>query len=155
MRAMKYILMSLFVLSTKSWAVDVNGHVVYKMPSGELVNREVVLDVPPRGQGKVIWKTSSHQLESEHFRTRHVNGRVIFEVLFKNPPGAPANTMMALTGTYQRGSNGVIYYGDIYASKPRPNGGSPADPDKALDDLTAQDRWKYSAGFMFTTLDHQ
>lgn len=150
---------SLFI-SSASFAVEVPGKVFYKMPAGELVQREVSLDVPARGQGKVILKSAHHSLESHAFKTKKVNGRTIFSVLFLNPPGAPANTAMVLTGTYLRGSNYVAYYGDVY-SKPftEETQQTQIQGERLLDEVLnlhdiaqaeqGEESWKFSGGFKF------
>ena len=113
--ALNGLVLGSFFISMAAQAVEVPGKVIYKMPAGELVRRDVALDVPPRGEGKVIWKTAHHTLESHAFKTKKHLGRTIFSVVFLNVPGAPKNTAMALVGTYLRGTNEVIYYGDIYS----------------------------------------
>ncbi|MCX6124120.1 MAG: hypothetical protein NTV34_05140 [Proteobacteria bacterium] len=148
-----WILAAAVFTSASSFAVDVAGHFVYKMPSGELVIRNATLDVPPRGQGKVVLKYSSGSIDSDKFRHRTVNNRVIFEVLFLNPPGAPANTAMAMTGSYFRGSNGVLYFGDAYV-KSHVGGltDSLINEFEAFDFTAEGSNWSHSAGFEFDTI---
>jgi hypothetical protein len=142
----------LFVATaTAAHAVEVPGKVIYKMPSNELVTRDVSLDVPPRGQGKVIWKSAHSTMESHAFKTKKMNGRTIFSVLFLNPPGAPDHTAMLISGSYLRGTNEVIYYGDIYSKHFTEGHG---DFDGLLNDAEAtmdQDgsEWSYAGGFKF------
>lgn len=141
--------------ATSVHAVEVPGKVIYKMPSGELVRRDVSLDVPPRGQGKVIWKTANYRVESHAFKTKKHLGRTIFSVLFLNVPGAPEGTAMALVGSYLRGSNEVIYYGDVYGKHVTPE--MTANPEATLDELTSKSNfdhgdetdWHYAGGFKF------
>ena len=148
-----WILVAAVFTSATSFAVDVAGHFVYKMPSGELVIRNATLDVPPRGQGKVILKYSSGSIDSDKFRHRTVNNRVIFEVLFLNPPGAPENTAMAMTGSYLRGSNGVIYFGDVYGKSHTAGLTDSLINEFEAGDFTAEGSdWKHSAGFEFNTI---
>lgn len=161
-------------LSSKSFAVEVPGKVFYKMPAGDLVSRAVKLDVPPRGEGKVIFKSEHHELESHAFKTKKAHGRTVFSVLFLNPPGAPANTAMVLTGSYMRGSNYVAYYGDVY-SKTISEGMQQLQQEgqqsqragqKLLDEVLnlnfarnaeqGDDDWKFSGGFKFgKKISHQ
>ncbi len=149
---------SLF-LGSVARAAEVPGKVFYKMPSGELVQREVKLDVPPRGQGKVIFKSAHHSLESHAFKTKKTHGRTIFSVLFLDPPGAPEHTAMVLTGTYLRGTNYVAYYGDIY-SKTYEGDRQSLLGEQMLDEVLSShdqddanqdgDDWKFSGGFKFS-----
>ena len=81
-------------------------------------------------------------------------------MLFLNPPGAPANTAMVLTGTYLRGSNYVAYYGDVY-SKPftEETLQTQIQGERLLDELLnlhdvaqaeqGEESWKFSGGFKF------
>jgi|LakMenEpi03Aug12_release.lakeMendotaPanAssembly.Ray.scaffolds.fasta_scaffold471407_2 hypothetical protein len=141
--------------ATSALAVEVPGKVIYKMPSGELVRRDVTLDVPPRGQGKVVWKTANYQVESHAFKTKKHLGRTIFSVLFLNVPGAPAGTAMALVGSYLRGSNEVIYYGDVYGKHVEAD--TTTNPEAMLDELLTNTNldhdgekdWHYAGGFKF------
>jgi hypothetical protein len=138
-------------MASVATAVEVPGKVIYKMPSRELVTRDVSLDVPPMGQGKVIWKSANSQMESHAFKTTKKNGRITFSVLFLDPPGAPANTAMVITGAYLRGTNQVIYYGDVY-SKQYEGGHDDAkalldDAEKGLNDDGSG--WTYAGGFKF------
>jgi hypothetical protein len=88
--------------------------VKYVMPSGELVSREVSLQVPARGQGEIVLKGGEQQVATTKFRTKKAHGRTIFAVAFDNPPGAPEGSTAVFTGTYMRGTNQAIYYGDVY-----------------------------------------
>lgn len=128
--------------------VEAPGQVFYKMPTGEIVSRETTLVVPLKGQGDVSLKTATRALKATKFWTTHLSGRTIFNVAFENPPGAPANTFVVFSGSYLRGSNVAVYYGDIYQRNS--NGGKPID-------LSTLDQWSseqpkdltYSGGFFF------
>ncbi len=144
--------------ATSVSAVEVPGKVIYKMPSGELVRRDVSLDVPPRGQGKVVWKTANYRVESHAFKTKKHLGRTIFSVLFLNVPGAPEGTAMALVGSYLRGSNEVIYYGDVYGKHISNQSEAEQNPEGLLDELLKSHEtldhgdekdWHYAGGFKF------
>ena len=139
------------------FAVEVPGKVIYKMPSGELVRRDVTLDVPARGQGKVIWKTANYRVESHAFKTKKHLGRTIFSVLFLDVPGAPEGTAMALVGSYLRGTNEVIYYGDVYGKRVEDPSEVSQNPEDILDKLLDTNSggeggdkdWHYAGGFKF------
>lgn len=116
LRRMLMVLASVAALSSTALAESVTapGHVVYKMPSGELVTRNVSLEVPARGEGDVFLIAGDQKVKAEAFKSMTLNGRTIFAVLFLNPPGAPTGTADIYLGTYMRGTNEAIYYGDIY-----------------------------------------
>lgn len=107
---------SLFALSTSGFAqtVTADGHVVYKMPEGELVTRDVALEVPMRGEGDVFLLGGGQRVKAAGFKAKEENGRMIFAIAFVDPPGAPAGTIGVFHGTVLHGTNQVIYYGDIY-----------------------------------------
>lgn len=133
-------------------SVEVGGRFIYKMPAGELVLRDATLDVPPRGQGKVVLKYSLGSIESDKFRHKTVNNRTVFQVLFMNPPGAPANSAMVLSGTYMRGTNGVIYFGDVYG-KVLSDDSDHLKTLQAFDALAAHhEGWNHAGGFEFNNL---
>jgi hypothetical protein len=115
-------------------SVTAPGKVFY-VKDGAIVQREASLEVPSRGQGQVILKTASIDLVASSFSSRKENGRTIFYVLFKDVPMAPAGTEMAFKGTYVRGSNLAVYYGDIFKRGP-----GNSDPHSG---------WEYSGGFRF------
>jgi len=96
-------------------SVEAPGKVFYKKPSGEIVQREMTLVVPSRGEGQVVLKWDSGSLAANSFSSRQENGRTIFYVLFQNVPFAPAGTEMAFKGTYSRGTNMALYYGDLFS----------------------------------------
>lgn len=98
-------------------SAEVPGQLFYKMPAGNIVTRNVSLVVPVRGEGDVILKSEHHQITAHHFEHKEVHGRKIFKAMFMNPPGAPEGTCLVLTGTYLRGDNLVLYYGDMYQSQ--------------------------------------
>ncbi len=142
-----------------AYSVEVKGAVTYKMPQGELVSRNVSLDVPPMGQGKVKWISNGKVSESHSFKTKKFNNRVVFEVLFLNPEGAPPNTAMAISGSYLRGTNGVIYYGDVYGRSINEDGNfddsiESFNVSDASFEMDANRKWMHAGGFMFTTLPY-
>jgi hypothetical protein len=144
-----------FTFSSIASAAEVAGKIVFKNKSGKLTTVDAKIDVPPRGEGKVVLTAGGFRAESDKFRTRKENGRVIFEVVFSSFAALESNRDIAMTGSYQRGSNGVIYYGDVYANQH--NGFDSLSLNEwlsELDDLTANHsgNWNYAAGFMFTTL---
>ena len=94
--------------------VQAPGDVFYKMQNGEIVRSELTLEVPMKGQGDILLKTNTTDFKATKFWTEHKSGRTIFYMTFDNPPGAPENTKAIFKGTYIRGTNVALYYGDIY-----------------------------------------
>ncbi len=157
MNITKLAVLMCFLVSSVASAVEVAGHVVFKSNSGDLKTVDATLDVPPRGEGKVVLTAGGHRLESDKFRTRKENGRVIFEVLFRSMAAIESDKAIAMTGSYQRGSNGVIYYGDVYAHGHHDfDSLTNIDWESELDGMNTSHHgeWNYVAGFMFTTLKH-
>jgi hypothetical protein len=130
----------------QSQSIEAKGVVTYKMPSGEIVQRPTGLEVPSRGQGDVILRGGSSEFVADRFFTRQEAGRSVFYVVFKNFPGAELGDMAVYRGTYLRGTNLALYYGDVYKGK---------DADQTDDTihtmLTSLDQgdYRYVAGFYF------
>lgn len=115
-----YLLFILLFLSIKSFAVEAPGKVFYLIPQrNEIVKREMTIRVPSRGEGEVALITSSgKEIKTKKYWTRKKLGRTIFYAYFKglrNPTdrNSPATSML-FRGSYIRGSNMAVYYGDIY-----------------------------------------
>lgn len=111
---MKFLLTSLVLLSTSlAFAVPVDGKIVYKLPSGELVEREVTLDVPERGQGEVVLSGTDFEWRTKSFKTLTIAGKTTFVAAFKTEFQNKKSTI-AFSGTYLKGTNKLMYYGDVY-----------------------------------------
>ncbi len=142
-------------------SVVADGGVFYKMPSGELITREASLEVPARGQGDVILRSGDYSLTAHGFKSVHKGDRVVFYVVFVNPPGAPENFAVIYRGSYLRGSNGAKYWGDVYTKqfeKPEDLAGmtSASGIDNFLGDLEMTSDggnhhkpWHHAGGFWF------
>ncbi len=102
-----------------SASVEALGEVFYKMPAGNIVKREITLVVPMQGKGDVSLKTSTQEIKASKFWTEHAHGKTIFYVAVENPPGAPENTIALFKGSYLRGTNVAVYYGDVYQTVQR------------------------------------
>ncbi|NDE15174.1 hypothetical protein EBZ80_09630 [bacterium] len=142
-------------------SVIADGGVFYKMPSGELITRDASLEVPARGQGDVILRSGDHALTAHGFKSVHKGDRIVFYVVFLNPPGAPENFAVIYRGSYLRGSNGAKYWGDFYTKqfdKPEDLAGmaSASGIDNFLSDLETTGQggndhkpWHHGGGFWF------
>ncbi len=95
-------------------SVEAPGKIFYKMPSGEIVKRQAALVVPARGEGDVVLKVGDHEKVAHHFFSTHKNGRVIFYVVFVRDHELEEGYAKVFRGTYLRGTNKAIYYGDIF-----------------------------------------
>ena len=111
---MKYLLFFLFSLNLL--AVEVDGTLTYKMPNGELVDRPVTIDVPPRGQGEVILRSGIYEWKTSKFWSKEKHGKKIFAALF-DAKYRDQKSQFLLKGTYLKGSNKLIYTGDVYMKK--------------------------------------
>ncbi len=140
----------LLMLSTAGVAgsIEAPGEMFYKMPSGELVTRSAVLEVPSRGRGDVVLKGGSQNFVAERFFTKKRNGRSIFYVVFDNYPGRQEGEKAVYRGTYTRGSNAALYYGDVFILSEQVE--EQEDLDYLLSDPGAdEDSARYVAGFRF------
>jgi hypothetical protein len=108
-------IISLF-LSTESIASPVDGKIIYKLPNGQLVKRDVVLEVPSRGQGEVILSGQNFEWRTDKFRSYTKKGKTTFIASFETDFMNLKSTIV-FKGTYLKGSNELIYYGDFYKKK--------------------------------------
>jgi hypothetical protein len=140
--------------SPAATTVEAPGQFFYKMPSGEIVRRDTILVVPMKGQGEVSFKTATKNVKAKQFWTEHNAGRTIFYVAIENPPGAPENTSMILEGSYIRGTNLALYYGDVYqktGTEQRPSDLVPEKfrNSKQIHYFRKLTGYKYAGGFVF------
>ena len=110
------LLISLFVVGAFATAVD--GTLTYKLPSGDLVDREVTLEVPSRGQGEVVLSGKSFEWKTTQFKSFERAGKMTFVAVFDTDfRGMKSKTI--LRGTYLKGNNKLFYTGDMYKLKDR------------------------------------
>ncbi len=95
-------------------SVDAPGRVTYMMPSGEIVQREMVLEVPAMGMGNVVLKGSKESFTADRFFSRKLHGRTVFYVVFSGFPASAENEIAVYRGTYRRGTNLAVYLGETY-----------------------------------------
>ena len=110
------------LLSASAWGMaGADGKIFYKKSSGELVKRAVSIVVPPRGEGEVVLKFGDKELSTPYFKTKTYHGRTVFVVAFKKPEAfsedLAGNGALVMKGSYMRGSNMAVYYGDLYLVK--------------------------------------
>lgn len=138
-------------------SVTADGKVYYKLPTTqEIVKRDVQLVVPAKGEGDVILVTKNSALKADDFFSKEHNGRILFYVIFKNPPHSPANTLKVFRGTYLRGSNMAVYDGEIFTRT--------YSSDRMLSFISSKDifemknldkvpsKFTYQAGFIFKAM---
>ena len=117
---MKALIMSFGLIlafaSTNTIAAPVDGQIFYKLPSGDVATRDVVLEVPSRGQGEVILSGSNFEWRTKAFKTIQVKGQTLFIAAFKAEFMNFKSTII-FKGTYLQGSNKLVYYGDFYKKK--------------------------------------
>lgn len=118
------LFLSVFALSVPAFSQSVSsdGHVVYKMPSGELVTRDVTLEVPMRGEGDVYLIGGDQRVKAAAFKSKTFMGRTVFAIAFMNAPGAPEGSTGVFVGSVLHGTNEVMYYGDIYMRNEKSKG---------------------------------
>jgi hypothetical protein len=135
-----------FTLCTpaKAAAVEAEGKVFYKLPDGTVTIRDATLVVPEKGQGDLVLKSGDKETKAHARSSRQQSGRTIFYVVFLDAPGAPANTATIFKGTYTRGVDAAVYYGDFF-TKPYSN---PEELAHAAEAGT-EDGFTYQGGFMF------
>ncbi len=113
--------------------IKAEGTALFKSGTS-LQSTKVDLYVPKKGQGKVILEFQGKEVESDSFRSAEVLGRKVFNVRFTDAPGTAKGTETLLTGTYLRGDNQAVYFGDFY-----------------LKAAGATSKWGHGGGFYFST----
>lgn len=132
----KLMLLALFSFSTAVMAAPVDGEIFYKLPNGELVDRDVTLEVPSRGQGVVTLKGENFEWVTDNFWTERRKGKVIFYAAFQTEFRQFRSTMV-FKGAYLKGTNELVYYGDFY----KKSGHGPVD--------SSLRGFEYGGGFRF------
>ena len=110
---MKLVFLALTLLSFNSFATQVDGKITYKLPSGDLVDRQVVLETPSRGQGEVILSGKKFEWRTKKFQSFNTLGKDTFVAIFDTKFMGTQSTLV-FKGTYLKGSNKLLYTGDIY-----------------------------------------
>lgn len=114
---MKALLITLLVsFSISTFSTPVDGKIFYKLPDGKLVKREVMLEVPSRGEGEVILSGKSFEWKTKKFWTVKKAGKTSFYAAFKTE-FMRKKSVILFKGTYIQGTNTIVYYGDFYKKK--------------------------------------
>jgi hypothetical protein len=154
MKNLKFLItvmfLSLGIGQAYGFSIDANGVLFYqKGEGGEIAVRNMTLSVPPRGEGSITLSSqnSPFDLETERFFSKKKKGRTVFYVVFEGlrQPGTqgPGSTMV-LKGTYLRGSNKALYYGNVYKKK-----GGLSEKEMSDQYLSSLRGFKYGGGFKF------
>jgi hypothetical protein len=116
---MKFTILALALsFSLSALATPVDGTITYKLPTGDLVDRDVVLEVPSRGQGEVVLSGKSFEWKTKKFKSYKSSGRDIFVAVF-NTEFMGKKSKLIFRGTYFKGNNKLIYTGNIFKKKKR------------------------------------
>ena len=118
------VLIGIFGFTLASYAgVEVGGKVFYKH-EGSIVKRGVSLEIPPKGQGDVILRGENFEMTADNFFAREINGRTVFYIVFSKPEQILGMELtnghqkkLVFRGTYTRGDNIALYYGDAFFIK--------------------------------------
>lgn len=111
-----FCLMLLF--SSQVFATPVEGEVTYKLPNGDLVDRQVVFEAPARGQGEVVLSGNSFEWRTKKFKSFKVLGKQTFVASF-DAEFQGMKSILIFKGTYLKGNNKLSYTGDIYKLMPK------------------------------------
>ena len=111
---MKSLIAAAFVLlSLGSKATQVDGNLFYKLPTGDLAQRSVSIEVPSRGQGMVTLSGANFSWTTDKFKTVVKNGKKTFIAAFKTS-FMNFKSVMIFKGTYIQAADKILYYGDFY-----------------------------------------
>jgi hypothetical protein len=111
-------LVAVFAFGWVSYAgqAEVDGQIFYKKSNGEVVYRDVTITVPSRGQGEVALRGNGFEWKTTDFRSYMKKGRLVFVAVFQSE-FRDKKSSIALKGTYLKGQNKIIYYGNMYKTK--------------------------------------
>jgi|GEM_PF-2931562 len=135
---MKFLAFIALSLSASfAFATPVDGTLFYKLPSGDIANRDVTLEVPARGQGEVVLSGQNFEWNTTDFWSKKTDqGTVMFYAVFR-PEFMDKKSTIVLKGTYVNGNGRVLYYGNFYKR----------DGHEAFDKDFSD--FKFGGGFMF------
>jgi len=101
-----------FALSKKHSKIQ--GEISYKK-EGQLLFLEATLSIPFKGRGKIKLSLENHEqkLKSRNFFYEKSSGRTVFYTIFDYYK-EKEDSCLVFQGSYDRGENAVLYYGDIF-----------------------------------------
>ena len=120
---MLYSFVVSFLLVGPASALEIPGKVFYSIKkTGNIVSRDMILDLPMRGQGDIVLRSTSRNfsIKAKKSFTKRKRGQKTFYIAYtmKAPDSVGGQkSAMVLKGTYLRGKNLATYYGDIYSKK--------------------------------------
>lgn len=140
------IITSSFIFAYENKAVETPGKIFFKDQDNMIQKKSVTLFVPPMGQGDLWLSCDEHgDLNAERFFSKKKSGRVVFYIIFPNPHDLEnAESKLVFKGTYTRGTNAALYYGDFFQVD-----GLEEKLDKDQIDQTLEHEATYKGGFGF------
>lgn len=124
MKSVFGVAISLFVTFQASVAVaqnvEVDGLFYFKTQSDEIAREQAMISVPSRGEGDVIVTAFGREMVADRFFSREDAGRTVFYVVFDDAEcllpgeGFSHDHSVVMRGTYLRGSNLVLYVGEVF-----------------------------------------
>lgn len=143
------LIMFMFSLSAfSSEYIDASGQVFFKKADGVIEKKPVTLLIPKRGEGQAYLKSGRILVEAEKYFSVDKNGRKIFYMIFDQFIGQKNKEKAVFRGTYIRGTNKALYYGDVFLVGDLE--GSEQDLDFELSNLDQSGRSiQYNGGFYF------
>ena len=122
----KKVLSSLVILMLSigsASALEIPGKVFYSIKrTGDVVSRDMVLDLPARGEGDIVLRSASRNFSmtaKKSFTKRKRGQKTFYMVYIMKAPDSVGGqkSAMIFKGTYLRGKNLATYYGDMYSKK--------------------------------------
>lgn len=149
-----YLIAALFIIThgQTAFSAEADGAVYYKL-DGEIVNRELSLTVPSKGEGSVTLQGGDISLSTEDFFSFEKKGATVFYAVFhgRDSDGHFGGTMV-LRGKYLRGSNMAVWSGDIYTSEEE----LPYNVEASMvKDSCDEGKFSYTGGFFFHSIIDQ
>ena len=95
--------------------VEADGKIFFKNNQGVIEKFDAALNVPRKGEGEITLRVGDKIYSTPNFSIRKRSGRTILYVVFeKNKQLFGHSKKVVFKGTYVRGSNLAVYYGDFF-----------------------------------------
>jgi hypothetical protein len=130
--------------TTKVWGKFVNDGAMGEKALGLTT---LQLEVPNKGQGDVFLRFRKgghkHEFKASKFYSFNLGNETRFHIIFRDLPDAPPGSFVAMLGTYNRGSNAMLYAGNAYmkiceSCKPPEEGGDDAEAESVMNQMLRQ-----------------